>query len=795
MNFKRVIKRICLIITIVIFVPILASIIVLPFYKQEIKITVIQHIKLEYGLDVLVGNVGISVIDDWPNATVVFENVEVINSTGKSDQLPIIEAGSIRFSVGLLKLLKKKVQLTRVSLSDAKINVIIDENGDSNCELKSGSEKKNNSKLVLDLKRVRIKNVIFNFENRQLHKHIGLRLMDNTINIKKNFINYSANINGGVFIEELLFKTQKGPFLKNTRANLDLNLLYYPDLKTMMVGNNSNVKIDNQTYLISACLDGRQQKLALRIIGEGLNFEKSLRLLNTTIRSRLKEIAVTKELDVNALIVTSLNKKEDPELFIKIRGRDNFVFIGDSKVPFSNVNFDIRIECIAEKNMQPEMSNAKIYVTGLNGNIYSVPFSADVLIKNFKQPRLWLSCKLKGDGQQINNSVPIDIRLIGILEVDMKYNGALRYVNKKDFLGDSTNLEATMVFKNIVYMSEGSFPLKLNGKANINNDTLTLRALKINTNGGDFLVDGIALDFADYICGVSTGFRANVKASSNLFDLSPFLLAKQNTTKKVSRPSMKRKASVIKRTDFEFKVQLHVKNTIIRKVRGTDLNADLHYYNNDLLIKDLSFNLEKGNLKLKGKLEKFKNMQAEVNIKNADVNLLFDQFENFGQKAIKAENLQGTIDVDANIALKLTPRYEFEKNSAKGTISLKLLNGHLLDYEPLQNVSNFIFRKRNFKDIIFSEIEETFVLEGDKIRLSKMEIASNVINLYVDGIYSFKGVSNLNVRIPWSNFKSRKKDFIPVNIGEAGARSKAIKLNINGYPDQMKISLGAKEEN
>lgn len=792
MTVKRIVKRILISVALVIFVPIITAIIVLPFYKGEVKATVIQYIKSEYGYDVNVKNVGISVIDDWPKATIVFENVRVQSSTGKT-KLPILEAGSIRFSVGLLKLLEKKVQFTSVSISDAKINVIIDQNGGSNSVLAPQSEGKSESKLVLDLKRVRIRNVVFNFENRQLHKHIAVRFIDNTIILKKNFINYSANINGGVFVGEFLFNAKKGPFLKNARTNLDLNVIYYPELKTLMVGKSSTVEIDNQIYKLTACLDMKKEKLALRIMANGFNYEKTLKLLNTRIRTKLREVAVTKSLDANALIVTALNAKQDPELFIKIRGRDNFVFIGESKVPFSNVNFDLRIECIAQNNREPEMSNAKIYIDGLSGHIYSVPFTAKALIENLTDPRLMLKCKLKGDGQQINNSLPIDLHLIGKLEADVVYSAALKFVNRTEFLGDSTQLDASLLFKKITYMQGGTFPLTLNGNATINDDTLKFNNLRIKTNGGLFYASGIALKFSDYACGLTNGFKANVKAISETFDLSPFLLAKKNAPKRSSRPDMQKNIRNIKETDFEFVIAMKIKNVAIRSVRGANMNANLHYHHHNLDINDLSFNLGKGSFKLKGKLEKYVHIQSEVELVDVDVNLLFKQFENFNQKAITAENLQGTVNLKGKLQMNLNEQFEFEKNSLFGNVDLKISKGHLIDYEPLQNVSNFIFRKRNFKDITFTQMEQKLVFQGDKLFIEETEIASNVLNFYLEGIYSFKGISNINMRVPWNNLRSRSKDFVPVNFGKEGVNARALKLNINGYPNKMKISLGNKK--
>ena len=127
-----------------------------------------------------------------------------------------------------------------------------------------------------------------------------------------------------------------------------------------------------------------------------------------------------------------------------------------------------------------------------------------------------------------------------------------------------------------------------------------------------------------------------------------------------------------------------------------------------------------------------------------------------------------------------------------GEIKLKLENGHLLNYQPLQNISDYIFRNRDFKDISFSEINQTCKVKGFEMQISEMEIASNVLNLFVSGTYNFKENSNINILIPWSNLKKRGKNYIPKSSGQTAENSKGLKLNYSGHPKKLKLSLGHK---
>lgn len=130
-----------------------------------------------------------------------------------------------------------------------------------------------------------------------------------------------------------------------------------------------------------------------------------------------------------------------------------------------------------------------------------------------------------------------------------------------------------------------------------------------------------------------------------------------------------------------------------------------------------------------------------------------------------------------------------------GEAKLKLKNGHLLNYEPIQNLSNYIFRNRDFKDVTFTELNETFKIRGYEMQIDELEIGSNVLNLYVvNGLYNIKGNSNINILIPWSNLKRRGKNYIPKNSGESAENTKGVKLNFYGPAKNLKISLGHKEQ-
>ncbi len=61
-----------------------------------------------------------------------------------------------------------------------------------------------------------------------------------------------------------------------------------------------------------------------------------------------------------------------------------------------------------------------------------------------------------------------------------------------------------------------------------------------------------------------------------------------------------------------------------------------------------------------------------------------------------------------------------------------------------------------------------------------MEIQSSVLSMFVEGIYSQKGGTDMSIQVPLSNLKKRGDDFNPENLGadKKGGRS----IHIRGQP-------------
>lgn len=797
----KYLKRIFIAIFSILLLVGIAVFVLLTFYKKEMATMLTDSLKTNYGLTLKVSDVKTSFLSNWPQASVQLQDVYISNdSMGKN--VPLLKAGSLSLSFDLKKLLNKQFIIQSVSIKNAEVNLEKHADGSRNFEFKKPPAKKDTSASAIsfEVSKISIQDTKFNFTNHDKPQHIGIQFVDNTIRLTHFSDGIDIKLKGKLLVEELLFNAKKGAFLRHARATVDLDMDYFKESKIICIHAPSDIEIDKQIYNVSALIntDAGNKRLALHISNTDIWYEKVSRLLTPKLQKVLSNFEIKKPLAASVLIVTNLGKKEEPVLIVNVEGRNSDLTIGNSKIPYSNVLFSGKVISIDKSMQRGSNETAKVIFRPVSGKLYDFPFTASVVVTNLADPHIKIDAGLYIEASKIKTQLDKEFILKGSCSAKLEYSGPADKLNKQDFLSKEMRLNANIFFNDLCYQ-EHDRPYKyiVKGKANLNNHDLKFDNLLLRTQGGDALLKGKADGFVDYILGFSNGFNATLAAKSESLNLNPFLVKNMYTP---ADTAVKQTAKDYKKTlqkdqsHFQFNISLSAKKLLARKVEASNANIDVFYKTNFLNIKSASMNTCEGKIMAKGTMENFNKVNAEMLVQDLNVNTMFKQFENFGQKAIEADNLKGNIFVDAKFKMGLDDNMEIIGETMVGDVKLKLKDGHLINYEPVQSMSNFIFRNRDFNDVIFTELNETFRIKGFEMQIEELEIASSVLNLYVvNGLYNFKGNSNMNILIPWSNLRRRGKNYIPKSSGESAENTKGLKLNFSGPSSKMKLSLGHKD--
>jgi uncharacterized protein involved in outer membrane biogenesis len=785
---KKKVKIFLFALAALLLLPLILVFLAFTFYKKEIAALLIDKLKTDHNLEAKFSNIELSLFEDWPNSSIRLLQTEIKNPG--SD--PFFRAENINLSFDLSKLLQKQFIFKSVSVSNSYIQLTVDTTGKNNFTFKKGSQAaENNSEIKFDVQKVELRNVKFSFVNKKKKKIIGFVMKE--IHARPVYLNNTirTHIYGDLFVNQLLFKQQKGAFLNNKLTNIDWYLDYYKDNKAVFLHPSSTALIDGQTYHLSSYCEFEKKPvtLLLKFTGKNIDANKTINLLNKSMRKFLYQFNFKKPIDADVLIVTHIGKEEDPEVVGTVSTTNNNIIVGDHKIPYSEVNFSGKIICVAKKGEEPDMSKAVLIFKNVTGKIYKFPFRASVLITDLTNPFIKMKGEIQADASDLNFEKHKKISLKGNCYAKFNYSGPTRYMNTKQFLSDSMNLLADFEFKKIIFKAGPKVPeYGLDGKAKVKNDHLLFHDLILTTKGGKALLSGDARGFSSYASNIANGFDAKLTATTDNLDITPLLIKNENKKQKDYSDQIKE----IKRSDYNFAITFKGKQVSYRKFFARNVDAQINYANSLVSVPKLNLQACKGSLSATAQLKNFNQLNADVKLKGMDIKQLFEECEEFKQKAIHSENLLGVLDASVTISSEVDQNFSVDPNFMKGHVKLDLKNGHLLNYEPMKNISNFIFRNRNFDDISFTEINETFDINGTQLYINEFELASNVVNMFIEGTYDFKQESSINMRIPWSNLKKRGENYVPKNLGDAGKDARGLKLNYSGPPGKLKLKLGNK---
>jgi hypothetical protein len=802
----KLFKTVVVVLLTLVFLVAATVFVVFTFYKKELTALLIDSLYANYGLTLKVDDIKVSFLSNWPHASVQLRNVILSNAAAQPASL--LKAGSVSLSFNIEKMLHRKFIVKYVAIKDAEIDFIKNRTGHKNFEITQSPRNAavKDEPISFEVSRIALRNVRFRYVNEERGQNIRIAFLDDNIHLNHYSDGIKADFDGRVFIGGLLFHPRRGEFLTNCHAELDLSITYFKETQSFCIQPPSKARIDKHDYNVASVIEfAEDKKLSLVITSEDVDCNAVARYLTPRIRKVLAPFALKNTVDVKALISVHIGKREDPVLLVDISGTKNSLVIGTSRIPYSNLDFTARIISLDTSLTRGNIEQARIIFLPVRGNMYDFPFTSTITVSNLKSPVINIKGNLLLEGAKIKSHIKNEFRLAGSCVVKFTYSGPTDQMNTAHFLSNKMRLRARLFLNHFSYQEiNRPYLYTLNGRASLNNTDLKFDKLQLITDFGKAFLEGKVEKFTDFVIGNSNGFRTILKAVSDSLNLDPLFVKRDTAARPVEARMVKKEPAKMIDEDaitprgprdhskFEFAVSLNAKKISVRNVRAGNARVELAYKDEVVNIKSMSADICEGRMTGKVRLNNFRKLNAELSLYGVNVTSLFGQFGNFGQSVIVSGNIKGRIDLTGNFSSYLDNKMGVMPQTMGGEMKLTLKDGHIVNFEPIQNLSNFLFKNRNFNDVAFSEINESFKMEGYKMEIKELEVGSNLLDLYVEGTYNFKGNSNMNIVIPWNNLKRRGKNYIPKISGKSAQDTRGLKLNVSGLNNHMKISMGHK---
>ena len=763
----RIVAKTLLVLIGVIIIFLIALSIYLNTHRAEIVAKVKTELSKAVNGEVEIKDIDLSVIRHFPNIGIQVKDIRILDSMYHK---PLLQAAEISAGIGIFQLLKKDKTISELSVSNGLFHLFTMPTGYTNAYLLS-SKKKTQDKAAsgsIHINEIKLVNIHALIEDAPRNKKY--EGVVNAISAKMKYDNetWKIKLDEDILVKGLGFKLSKGMYLQNCLLQADNWEINFNTLKKELVFNDSKVTIDKHPFTLTGKFhfaDSAFFEIDART--KNIPFANATKIITERIKNKMRFTNLEKPVDVHATLKGPLAGGGEPLINVDLVSLKNVLTTPITS--FTNCSFTGNYNNHISDTMEQGDPNSNITFRKFSANWNGLIISTDsILIHNLKTPFLQFAFISKCNLPQLDSNLQLSsIRLTkGNAIVNINYAGPL--IPNPSLLN---NVGADIIVENGEgeYIPRNILFSKCNGKISISENNLSIQKLVLDIQQNHFEINASGENvnrMALKDSGKAT-FSCNVFSPSiNGNDFMLLFDEKKSVNQRSKKKSgLNATAAKIDHILVNGNMQLNFRAGHISYQHFTadNMQASILFEADKWQIQNASLQHAGGSFSLSAIFNGLKNgihaASAKFKLDHVDVRKVFTAFDNFGQNAITASTIRGSLNTDGNIRFLLNKKGKLQGNSLSGTVHFSLKNGALIHFKPFENINNIVFKNRDFSDVQFAEINNTLNISKGEVQIKRMEIASSVLQLYVEGLYDFNHKNtDISIQVPLNNLNKSKND-------------------------------------
>lgn len=727
--------------------------------KESILKTVAEKLNDKVKGELHIGKMDVVLFSNFPNLSVSLKEVSLKDSLWQQHKHDLLKVESIYADVSITSLISGKPHLHQLRIQHGELYLYTDSTGYSNTwalQPKEVTQKKKKGKAEAD--NILLSDVKFTIENKTKFKYFVIDIKHAETRLNNSDASLKARIHTEALIKQFCFNTTRGSFLKNKTIKGTLIAEYDKVTKVLSLPV-QGIHIDDNPVKLNGKFNFSVQPAVfnLSFSTDKIKLKDATALLTKPISSKISMVDLEKPLSVKAVLIGRMKFRDTPWVRTYWTVTKNTLHTPVGTVDEANFTGMYTNQVVRGGTYGD--ANSAIYLYKLKGKLFDIPFTFDTAaVTNLKRPVLSGRIRSNIELQKINQitegntfnfkSGTANVNLIyrgGLSENDTTIPYIYGYVKLN-------NAEIDYTPRNIAFTN-------CNGILNFNGSDLNVPNLQLTRNKTTVQMKGGVKDFLNLFYTSPDKAIIDWHITSNLINVSDYLAfvskatytpyagkKHRTTTRYISRLNRFLELSTAH-------LDVNIAKMNYRKFSASTVKADILLRKNDVSINNIKLNHADGTLQLKADLQPSATgtpFNMNVDIEHVNVQQLFTSFENFGQQAIEEKNIRGTLSATINMAGNLK-NGGLAPYSLNGNCDFHLVNGALVNFEPLEKVGKIVFRRRNLSNITFKKISNDLQVQGSKIYIKPMAIESSVLNIFLQGVYSLTKGTNIEMEIPIRN--------------------------------------------
>lgn len=793
---KKIFIRIIIIVFALIFLLISAALIIAYLYKDDVKTVVINELNKRLTTEVNVKDVEFSLLSKFPSASINLIDIvaKSPDSFNKKDFTKIntdtlFSADNLFLEFNVPDIIDENYTLKSIDAKNGRLNIFIDRKGNDNLKFWKEDTTSSGSNFEIKLNKLIFNKIYLCFYN--LSQDLILRTRTNKLVFKGDFASddYSLATYGYFRIYE--FHYDDVDYFNSNNVALNLDLQAYNNYYKITRG---NIQVEDLDFQISGDVKNAETNTVnLSVKGKNLNIKSFLSILPEKYKKDIKDYRSSGKFYFDMEINGEVDNIKSPHISADFGINNGIIQRKGTNIVLENVNLDGKFSNGAKNNS----ITTSLVLDSFNLNIGGGDYSGKFRMENLKQPKIELIGKGEIDLELFQEFFQIDTieNLSGFLSTDFKFSCVINNPSKlsvEDFRkakseGKIELKQTSLKIKDSPYEISNA-----NGNFTFKNSDLKIDSLFMTINENDFILHGYFNNIVSYLLVDNQKLSITGEICSKSVNLNKLISYDSEQGDDISYKFPE---------NIYINTTINIDNFIFNKFNAQSVRGKFKFIDNSLSGSPLMFNTMDGLIKstftIKQNADNSFTTKVYATLTSIDIKKLFYSFNNFDQDFIQDKHLNGNINADVTYSSDWDNKFNVDTKSIIADCDITVKNGQLVDFEPMERLSNFI-ELEELMNIKFDRLENSIMIKNEKVIIPKMEIKSSAFEIELSGEHYFDYRIDYKVKVLLSDIlakkakKNKKENNEFGQIEDDGLGRTSIYLSIKGTVDDYKISYDTK---
>jgi hypothetical protein len=734
-------------------------------YEDEVKEAVISELNKNLSAEVRVSpeNIDLTFIKTFPDCAIEFREITCMEAvkSKKRDTLFFTESLQLKFSIS--DLWDKTYTIKKISVSKGFAHFKINSKGMPNYTIWKESPAKSanaSEALAFSLELIELQNMRVLYRNLQYKQRIAAEIK--TVSFSGSFReqHYTMQSKGDLMISELMSDdvvyVSNRPLVYESKLEVNGNEYHFSNSRFVL----SKLEATAQGKFVYS---NKLEQLSLSFEGNELNIQSVLSLLPMKYRSRMNDYESSGKFFVSG----SVKYNGHFSSFVKFGIKQSEVTYMPLKTTLTRLNTNGYL-MISSDSTYLELSDFSAALMGDKVNM-------KLQLHRFNDPYMHLEAKGTMNLANLNKFWPIDTlaALRGMFNFETSVSANISELRRNTFRSEAAvDLKADV--KQLMFRFKGSDDSTTIHSCEISshNREVEVKHLEITRRKSDIAINGKITGAFNYLMDPLSALSISGSVKSKTLFLEDFIFSSPSASITAGKQELQLPENLHLYADAA------IETFSFGKFSATQVSGNIELKNRKLFAENISLVTMKGTAMVDVLMD-VSGQNAEVSVhgklNDINVNQLFTQLNNFNQQTLVDKNIDGVLTATVDFNGTWNKFLEPDLNSMTAITDLKIVQGKLISFKPLESLSKFV-DIQDLKSIRFSDMSSHVEIRKGVINIPKTSIRNSALNIDVWGTHTFNNEIDYHIQLLISELLSKKRrqsedEFGPVQNDPENRRS------------------------